>query len=154
MKNNLIRRKGMVFSIEEIKERLPHRYPFLMIDRIIEQEPGKCTSIKNVSYNEPFFVGHFSGQSVMPGNLISEAMAQTAAFVGLPDDTNESEEDRGKKFLTSINIKILQPVIPGDQLCIKVKFLKRFAKLTKFMAKAFVDGNVVASGNFSITDIE
>lgn len=154
MKNKMIKRKGVVFDIEDIKERLPHRYPFLMIDRIIKQSPGECIGVKNITFNEPCFMGHFPGQSIMPGTLIAEAMAQTAAFVGPPPDVKDLEEGMKKWFLTSINVKICQPVIPGDQMVIRVKVIKRMGGLIKFRADATVDGDMVASGEFTVAEVE
>jgi len=153
MGNKAVRRKRVVFDIEDIKGRLPHRYPFLMIDKIIQQSPGACTGIKNVTFNEPYFMGHFPAQSIMPGTLIIEAMAQTAAFVGSPPDEDHSEDIK-KGFLTLINVKIHHPVVPGDQLVIKVEVVKRMGRVTKFKAEAFVDSDIVASGEFNIAEVE
>lgn len=153
MENKAVKRKGMVFDIEDIKTRLPHRYPFLMIDRVIEQSPGECTGVKNITFNEPCFMGHFPAQSIMPGILIAEAMAQTAAFVGPPPDAEGHEKGMRKGFLTSINVRIHQPVIPGDQLVIKVKVMKKMGKLTKFRAEASVDDEMVASGEFNVVEV-
>lgn len=154
MRGNRIKRKKMVFDIEDIKARLPHRYPFLIVDRIIEQSPGECVGVKNITFNEPCFTGHFPGQSIMPGTLIAEAMAQTAAFVGLPPELKVADEGMRKGFLTSINVKIHQPVIPGDQLVIKVKVVKRLGGITKFRAEASVDGDMVAAGEFTVAEVE
>lgn len=148
-----INRKKMVLGLEEIKTRLPHRYPFLMIDRIIEQLPGSCVSIKNVTANEPYFLGHFPGLAVMPGVLIAEAMAQTAAFVGLPVSREEGTGNTQGKFLASMNVKIRRPVIPGDQLVIRVKVVKTMSRLTQFQGDVTVEGQEVASGEFNIADV-
>lgn len=155
MKNNPIKRKKMVYGIEDIKSRLPHRYPFLMIDRIIEQSPGECIGIKNITFDESYFLGHFPDQSIMPGTLIAEAMAQTAGFVGQQlSIENQNNKIMRKGFLTSMNIKIHQPVIPGDQLLIKVKVVKKMGALTKFVSEATVDDNIVASSEFTIAEVE
>ncbi len=154
MRGNRIKRKRMVFDIEDIKAGLPHRYPFLMIDRIIEQSPGECVGVKNITFDEPCFMGHFPGQSIMPGTLIAEAMAQTAAFVGPPPDAEGYSEWIRKGLLTSINVKIHQPVIPGDQMVIKAKVVKVLGRLIKFAAEATVDGDIVASGEFNVAEIE
>lgn len=152
-----IKRNNMVFSIEEIKERLPHRYPFLMVDRIIETKPGECTGVKNVTINECFFTGHFPTQAIMPGTLIIECIAQVAAFVGSPSKgSGESFIETQKKrkvYLLSVNIKFKQPVIPGDQLIIKTKVIKVFGKMTKFYGEAKVNGQIVASGEFNVVDV-
>ncbi len=152
MDKTTIKRKNMELGIEDIKKALPHRYPFLLVDRIIERDHGMCTGIKNVTVNEPFFEGHFPGQSIMPGMLLAEAMAQTAAFVGPPPGEEPKEIKKG--FLTSMNIKMKQPVIPGDCLLIKAKVLKSLGSITKFKATAFVDNDEVAEADFNVALIE
>lgn len=154
MKNNPIKRKKMVYGIEDIKSRLPHRYPFLMIDRIIEQSPGECVGIKNITFDEPYFLGHFPGQSIMPGTLIVEAMAQVAAFVGGPPLGEKDINSPIKKgYLVAVNMKFHMPVIPGDQLIISVGVVKTLERLTMFEGEAKVDGEIVAKGVFSVVDI-
>ncbi|MDI6735841.1 MAG: 3-hydroxyacyl-ACP dehydratase FabZ [bacterium] len=148
-----IKRNNMVFSVEEIKERLPHRYPFLMVDRIIETKPGKCTGIKNVTINECYFLGHFPQQAIMPGNLITESMAQVAAFVGHPPEEENTMPTVKKGYLVATNMKFHKPVIPGDQLIISVKVIKRLGKLTMFEGEVKVDGEIVANGGFTVADI-
>lgn len=154
MSNQAIKREDTVFDIEGIKGRLPHRYPFLMIDRIISQSPGECTGIKNVTVNEPYFTGHFPGQSIMPGILIAEAMAQTAAFVGHGDPSGNENIVTKKGFLTSVNVKFHRPVIPGDRIIIRVKRIKAIGPLTKFTGEAVVDGVTVAFGEFNIAEVQ
>ncbi|MEM4523139.1 MAG: 3-hydroxyacyl-ACP dehydratase FabZ [Nitrososphaeria archaeon] len=153
-----IKRKNSVFDIEQIRERLPHRYPFLMVDRIIERKPGYCKGIKNVTINECYFLGHFPQQAIMPGMLIAECMAQTAAFVELPlGEVSQLDSEKGipkKAFLVTMNVKFMQPVIPGDQLVIEVSFIKKIGKMTMFQAKVTVDGMLVANGEFATVDIE
>jgi 3-hydroxyacyl-[acyl-carrier-protein] dehydratase len=156
MKDPVINRKNMVLSIEDIRSRLPHRYPFLMIDRIIKQEPGKCTAIKCVTINECHFTGHFPNQAIMPGMLIAEAMAQAACFVGSEKKADggeiESKEESAiqKGFLINMNIKFKEPVIPGDVLNLDVIFLKSMAGMMKFSGRALVDGKIVAEGDFMV----
>lgn len=147
-----IKRKRMVFSIEDIKERIPHRQPFLMIDRVLEQSPGKCVALKNVTINEQYFNGHFPGQAIMPGALITEAMAQATAFVGTGEDGDGQGVKKGFVILT--NVKMQKPVIPGDQLIIKANFVKKLGKLLKFRCSASVDGDIVASGEINVAEIE
>jgi 3-hydroxyacyl-[acyl-carrier-protein] dehydratase len=125
-----------------IRELLPHRYPFLLVDRIIEMEPERIVGIKNVTANEPFFNGHFPDYPVMPGVLIVEAMAQVAGVLVLtyiPDRANKI------LFLASIeNAKFRRPVVPGDQLRMEMVVGKRKANIAKMHGTATVDGVVVA----------
>jgi 3-hydroxyacyl-[acyl-carrier-protein] dehydratase len=137
-----------MIEIKEIMASLPHAYPFLLVDRIVEIEPGKrVVGIKNVTYNEPFFPGHFPGRPIMPGVLIVEAMAQTAGilvFNSLP------EVDRKKQvfFLGIDNVRFRKPVIPGDQLRMELEITRHRQSIWGFKGKALVDGNVVAEGDF------
>ncbi|MCS7281646.1 MAG: 3-hydroxyacyl-ACP dehydratase FabZ [Desulfobacterota bacterium] len=129
-------------DIKEIIELLPHRYPFLLVDRIEELEPGKrAVGIKNVTYNEPFFKGHFPEAPIMPGVLIIEAMAQTGgvlAFKTLP-------KRKGSVFFLGIdNARFRKPVVPGDQLRMVVEVVKHKMDIWVFEGKAYVDGEVVA----------
>jgi 3-hydroxyacyl-[acyl-carrier-protein] dehydratase len=132
----------MHLDIQEIEAILPHRYPFLLIDRIIELEADRVVAIKNVTANEPHFTGHFPGRPVMPGVLIVEAMAQAAGVLVL-----KQIPDRANKlvFLATIeDAKFRRPVVPGDQLRIEVKFLKLKPSVAKMQGTATVDGTVVA----------
>lgn len=136
-----------MIEIKEIMAILPHAYPFLLVDRIVEIEPGKrVVGIKNVTYNEPFFPGHFPGRPIMPGVLIVEAMAQTAGvliFNSLP------QEDHNKTvfFLGIDNVRFRKPVIPGDQLRMELEITRHRQSIWGFKGKAWVDGNVVAEGD-------
>jgi len=146
----------MVFNTEDIKMRIPHRYPMLMVDRIIEQDVGKCVGLKNVTINECFFLGHFPSQAIMPGSLIVECMSQVTAFVGLsPQDNKDISSQSINKgmYLTSVNVKFQRPVIPGDQLLVKTEIIKVFGKHIKFYAEAKVDGEIVASGELNLMQI-
>ena len=129
-------------DIREIMSCVPHRYPFLLVDRILELEPGKrVVAIKNVSINEPFFQGHFPGTPVMPGVLILEAMAQAGAMMML-----QAPELRGTiSFLTTVDsAKFRHPVVPGDQMKITTEMGHRRGKMGKVKAHVEVDGKVVA----------
>jgi len=129
-------------DIEEIRGILPHRYPMLLVDRILELEPDRIVGIKNVTANEPFFAGHFPDFPVMPGVLIVEAMAQVAGVLVLKEIP-----DRANKlvFLAGIdNAKFRKPVVPGDQLRIEMKVVKKKASIAKMQGTATVNGAVVA----------
>jgi len=131
-----------MIDIDEIRKLLPHRYPFLLVDRIVELELSKrIVGIKNVTFNEPFFTGHFPEKPIMPGVLILEAMAQTGgvlAFKSFPGM-------EGSVFFTGIDgARFRKPVIPGDQLKLVVEVVKHRREIWVFDGKAFVDGDVVA----------
>ena len=131
-----------ILDIEEIRNILPHRYPMLLVDRILELEPERIVGIKNVTVNEPFLQGHFPDFPVMPGVLIVEAMAQVAGVLVL-----KSIPDRASKLvlLAGIdNAKFRRPVLPGDQLRIEMKVVKKKASVAKMQGVATVDGAVVA----------
>ncbi len=129
-----------ILDILAIKEILPHRYPFLLVDRIVELEAERIVGIKNVTGNEPFFAGHFPDFPVMPGVLIVEAMAQVAGVLVL--------RGLGKQravYLASIDqAKFRRPVVPGDQLRIEMKIVKHKATVAKVAGTCTVDGAVVA----------
>src|SRR6266566_9865670 len=131
-----------ILDIQAIREILPHRYPFLLVDRIVELEAERIVGIKNVTVNEPFFNGHFPEFPVMPGVLIVEAMAQTAGVLVL-----KSIPDRDSKLVLLVSIdgaKFRRPVVPGDQLRLEMHVIKRKGTVAKMAGKAFVDGVVVA----------
>lgn len=131
-----------VLDIQEIRDILPHRYPMLLVDRILELEEERIVGIKNVTVNEPFFMGHFPDFPVMPGVLVVEAMAQVAGVLVL-----KSVPDRKNKLVLLASIeeaKFRRPVRPGDQLRIEMKVTKRKAAIAKMHGAATVDGAVVA----------
>lgn len=133
---------GHALDIDAIREILPHRYPFLLVDRIEELEAERVVGIKNVTVNEPFFAGHFPDYPVMPGVLIIEAMAQVAGVLvlsGIPDRKNKLV------LLAGVDAaKFRKPVRPGDQLRMEMKVLRSRASMAKVSGIATVDGNVVA----------
>ena len=133
-----------MMEIKEIMSILPHAYPFLLVDRIIEIESGKrIVGLKNVTFNEPFFPGHFPGRPIMPGVLIVEAMAQTAGilvFNSLPREHFKTPV----YFLGIDNVRFRKPVIPGDQLRLELEIIKHRQSIWGFKGKALVDGNLVA----------
>lgn len=131
-----------ILDVNEIRRILPHRYPMLLVDRIVELEAERIVGIKNVTGNEPFFAGHFPDIPVMPGVLIVEAMAQTAGVLVL-----KSIPDREAKLVLLVSIeyaKFRRPVVPGDQLRMELQMLKRKASVAKMSGKATVDGLLVA----------
>ncbi|MDE3164210.1 MAG: 3-hydroxyacyl-ACP dehydratase FabZ [Acidobacteriota bacterium] len=131
-----------IVDINEIRDILPHRYPFLLVDRIVEMEPDRIVGIKQVTANEPHFTGHFPDFPVMPGVLIIEAMAQTAGVLVL-----KSMEDRHSKLVLLVaieNARFRRPVVPGDTLRMEMKILKKKASVAKMAGVATVDGQVVA----------
>ena len=136
-----------MLGIEEIKRIIPHRYPFLLIDQILEYEPGKrAKGLKNVTVNEPFFTGHFPGHPVMPGVLIVEALAQVGAVSILSVEAN-----KGKiAFFAGIDgFRFKRQVLPGDQLTLEVEITKSKGPVGKGKAVATVDGQVVAEGELT-----
>ncbi len=142
-----------MMDISEILKYLPHRYPFLMVDRILEMEPGtRIVGIKNVTYNEPFFQGHFPGKPVMPGVLICEAMAQVGAILAHSSSMLTGE---GKVFmLTGLDrVKIKRAVEPGDQLRLELTSVKRRGSYWKMVGEATVDGKLVAHGELSAMEV-
>lgn len=129
-------------DINEIRAILPHRYPMLLVDRIIELEDERIVGIKSVTHNEPFFQGHFPDFPVMPGVLIVEALAQTAGVLVL-----KHIEDRHRKLVLLVSIdsaKFRRPVVPGDTLRLEMAVIKRKATVAKMAGRATVDGLVVA----------
>lgn len=142
----------MSMTIDEIMQYLPHRYPFLLIDRVLEMEVGKSiTAIKNVSINEPFFPGHFPGSPVMPGVLILEAMAQAAALLSFKTE-NYAPEEIGIVYFAGIDgARFKKPVQPGDQLILKIDIVRRVRGIWKYTARAEVDGALVAEAELMAT---
>jgi beta-hydroxyacyl-ACP dehydratase FabZ len=131
-----------VLDIDQIKEILPHRFPFLLVDRILEMEEERIVGVKNVTANEHFFLGHYPDFPVMPGVLIVESLAQCAGVLVL-----SQIPDRGKKVVLMASIdeaKFRRPVRPGDQLRLELTFLKKKATIAKMKGVATVDGVVVA----------
>lgn len=136
-----------MIDINEIKTIIPHRYPFLLVDRIISLEKSKsAVGIKNVSANDGFFEGHFPGNPIMPGVLIVEALAQTAGILG-----NVSSEKKYKSvyFMSIERAKFRKPVVPGDQLRLEVEIIKQRNTVLKFSGIARVDDKVVAEAEFT-----
>ena len=133
-------------DIQEILEHLPHRYPFLLVDRVLECEPGKrLVAVKNVSVNEPMFTGHFPERPIFPGVLIMEALAQATGILAFRS-TGKKPDGSSLYFFAGIdNCRFKQPVVPGDQMIMEVEVLKEKRGIWKFSAVAKVDDKVVAS---------
>jgi 3-hydroxyacyl-[acyl-carrier-protein] dehydratase len=145
-------RENMMY-LEEIKSYLPHRYPFLLVDRILELEPGiSCKAIKNVTGNEDFFNGHFPGRPIMPGVLIVEAMAQTCGILAY--SVEQAPETKFLLFAGIDKTRFKAQVVPGDQLVMDVEWLSRKLNVTVFQATARVDGKVAAQGELRMALIE
>lgn len=138
------------FDIRKIMEHLPHRYPFLLVDRVVQVEPGKSiVALKNVTMNENFFQGHFPGLPVMPGVLIMEALAQAGGIMTLCKFP--PEERNGKIFLFSSmdKVRFRKPVVPGDQLELRCVMGRNKLRLWKMQSEAYVDGIKVAEGELT-----
>jgi len=138
------------YDIQAIMDLLPHRYPFLLVDRITELEKGeKVVGLKNVTINEPHFQGHFPGRPIMPGVLIVEAMAQVGGVLAFE---SAAEDVGGLIYFMSIDkVKFRQPVFPGDQLILEAKVLKLKRKIIKMSGTASVDGKIVTEAEFMAT---
>ena len=144
--------KKMAYDINQIMEAIPHRYPFLLVDRILSIEGDtKITGLKNVTINEPFFQGHFPGHPVMPGVLLIEAMAQVGAILLLSQSGN-----KGKLayFMTADKCKFRKPVVPGDALIIEAEALSIRSKTARFKGKCLVDGEVVCESELMCALVE
>ncbi len=135
----------MQLRIAEILRILPHRYPFLLVDRVIEVDPDKrIVAIKNVSINEPFFNGHFPGAPVMPGVLTVESMAQAGAILGLLDRKPEELHNTLVYFMGIDEARFRRPIVPGDQMIITVEVLRRKSVVWKMRGQVHVGGDLVA----------
>ncbi len=130
----------------EIRKFLPHRYPFLLVDRILDIEPKvKATGLKNVTINEHFFQGHFPDNPIMPGVLIVEAMAQVSGILAF----HSGADGNAVYFMSIEKAKFRKPVVPGDQLRLEVSILQQRNKVWKFSGQAFVNDKVVAEAEFT-----
>ena len=133
-----------VYDIQKIMKFLPHRYPFIMVDRIVELVPNeRILGLKNVTINEPFFQGHFPGTPIMPGVLMIEAMAQVGGVLAFESGPPE-EHGKVIYFMGIDKVRFRKPVVPGDQLILDVTMVKRRGATLKMSGRATVDGNLVA----------
>ncbi len=136
-----------MFTVQEIMRLLPHRYPFLLLDRIVEFEPGRrIVGLKNVTINEPFFTGHFPGHPIMPGVLIIEALAQVGGFLALKAMENEAKI---AYFAGIDNCKFRRPVLPGDQLRLECTIIAHKGPVWKMHGQATVDGVLAAKADLT-----
>ncbi|MBF0166580.1 MAG: 3-hydroxyacyl-ACP dehydratase FabZ [Alphaproteobacteria bacterium] len=141
--------EGRVIDINRIVQMIPHRYPFLLVDRVIDLVPDKsATGIKNVTVNEPFFPGHFPSRPIMPGVLIIESMAQTAAVL-VVETLGPNSEGKLVYFMSVEEARFRKPVGPGDQLKIHVTKERSRGNVWKFRAEAKVDGQLMAEATYT-----
>lgn len=137
-----------VLNINDIMAILPHRYPFLLVDKIVDldMEACKVVGIKNLTINEPFFQGHFPGNPVMPGVLQMEAMAQVA---GIMLNSRQGNEGKIAYFMSMNNVKFRRMVVPGDQLRIEIETTRLRSRMATVIGKAYVDGELVSQGELT-----
>lgn len=142
-----------MMDVNEIREYLPHRYPFLLVDRVTELIKGESiVAYKNVTVNEPHFNGHFPDQPVMPGVLIVEAMAQAAGILGFKTMDKTPQDGSIYYFVGSDKLRFKRPVVPGDRLMLEASILSEKRGIWKFAVKASVDGDLVSSATILCAD--
>lgn len=140
--------KGRTLEVQDILKCLPHRYPFLLVDRVLDLVPNESIrALKNVTFNEPFFTGHFPDHPVMPGVLIVEAMAQAAAVLGHHSLARNGNDRLYYYFAGIDDMRFKRPVVPGDQLILEIRQQRLVRGVAKFEGRALVDGQLVAEGN-------
>ena len=150
MDDVVTKRVAQGFNIQEILKHLPHRYPFLMVDRILEWDEDKtCIGLKNVTFNEPHFQGHFPGEPVMPGVLLIEGMAQTAGAFCIAHSAQDGKPAPLVYFMTIDKAKFRKPVVPGDRVEFHVERTNRRRNMSWFKGRALVDGVCVCEAEFS-----
>ncbi len=143
----------MMMDVNEIREYLPHRYPFLLVDRVVELELGKSIkAYKNVTVNEPFFNGHFPDEPVMPGVLIVEAMAQAAGILGFKTMDKTPQDGSIYYFVGSDKLRFKKPVVPGDRLDLFAEVVSEKRGIWKFDVRAEVEGKMVSSATILCAD--
>ena len=142
-----------MMDVNEIRKYLPHRYPFLLVDRVVELTPGESIfAYKNVTVNEPFFNGHFPDHPVMPGVLIVEAMAQAAGILGFKTMDKTPQDGSIYYFVGADNLRFKRPVVPGDRLQLEASVLSEKRGIWKFEVKASVDGALAGSATILCAD--
>jgi 3-hydroxyacyl-[acyl-carrier-protein] dehydratase len=147
----------MQLDFEEVKRLVPQRFPFLMVDKVLELEPGKsAVAVKNISGNDMVFLGHFPEKAIMPGALILEAMAQTAIILFAKSGSGDSRGKNHLYYFGSVKARFLHPAVPGDQLLIRVVNVKSLAAGAFVSGEAFVDNKKIAEAElvFSVRDHE
>lgn len=142
-----------MMDVNEIRKYLPHRYPFLLVDRVVELTPGESIiAYKNVTVNEPFFNGHFPDHPVMPGVLIVEAMAQAAGILGFKTMDKTPQDGSIYYFVGADNLRFKRPVVPGDRLQLEASVLSEKRGIWKFQVEATVEGETVSSATILCAD--
>lgn len=142
-----------MMDVNEIRKYLPHRYPFLLVDRVVELVPGESiVAYKNVTVNEPFFNGHFPDHPVMPGVLIVEAMAQAAGVLGFKTMDKTPQDGSIYYFVGSDKLRFKRPVVPGDQLRLEASIVSEKRGIWKFDVRATVDGELASSATILCAD--
>ncbi len=143
----------MLMDIKEVQKYLPHRYPFLLVDRVLELEVDKhIVAVKNVTINEPHFTGHFPGLPIMPGVLIIEAMAQAAGILGFYSRNKTPADGSIYMFVGADDVRFKRPVVPGDQLILKAEYITDRRGIWKFHCHSYVDNELVAEANILCAD--
>lgn len=141
-----------ILDIHKILKKLPHRYPILLVDRVLEfEKDARIKALKNVTINEPFFMGHFPSRPVMPGVLMLEALAQTAALLSFESAGTEPGEDTVVYFVGIDGARFKRPVEPGDQLILEASILRAKAGIYKYQARASVDGETAVEAELMCT---
>ncbi|UOD35027.1 3-hydroxyacyl-ACP dehydratase FabZ [Deferribacteraceae bacterium V6Fe1] len=135
-------------DIKTIMNNLPHRYPFLLVDKVLEINDTSIKAIKNVTINENFFMGHFPGEPVMPGVLIVEAMAQAGGLIALNEQNDKTHEDILVYFMAIDNVKFRRPVVPGDTLLLDVELVKKKRNIWRMKGVATVEGEIACEAEF------
>lgn len=144
-----------MMDVNEIREYLPHRYPFLLVDRVTELDLGKSiVAYKNVTINEPFFEGHFPDHPVMPGVLIAEAMAQAAGILGFKTMDKRPSDGSIYLFVGADKLRFKRQVVPGDRLCLEASYVSDKRGIWKFECRASVEGELAASATILCADRE
>jgi 3-hydroxyacyl-[acyl-carrier-protein] dehydratase len=143
--------EGVQLDIQAILERLPHRYPFLLVDRVLECRPGESIrALKNVTYNEPFFPGHFPGHPVMPGVMIIEALAQAAGILCFVTANVIPDQDTRFYFVGIDKARFRKPVVPGDQVLLTARLERSLKGIWRFSTAALVEGREVAHADMMV----